>query len=124
MCTDWSIKSVKFAPYFREFYTCFGTQTGVVRILVIFQDSLCSAISFKKFRRELSIDLAEHRYMLKNYQNTHYPHFSFIPKTGIAFPKTLKKVLCIHAFPGRFASYHYRLKLNSDFDIQASVLTT
>jgi len=26
--------------------------------------------------------------MLKNNQNTHYPRFSFISKTGIAFPKT------------------------------------
>jgi len=26
--------------------------------------------------------------MLKNYQNTHCPRFSFTPKTGIAFPKT------------------------------------
>jgi len=25
--------------------------------------------------------------MLKNYPNTHYPRFSFMPKTGISLPK-------------------------------------
>jgi len=59
---------------------------GVVRILVIFQDR--STPSFKRSRRELSIDVAGHRSMLKNYENTHYPHFTFMPKTGIALPKT------------------------------------
>jgi len=58
----------------------------VVRILVDFQDSLYSAISFKRSWRELSIDGAEHRSTLKNDKNTHYPRFSFIP--GIAFLKT------------------------------------
>ena len=33
-------------------------------------------------------DWAEHRPILKNQLNTYYPRFSFIPKTGIAFPKT------------------------------------
>jgi len=41
-------------------------------------------MSFKRSRRELSIDVAEHRSMLKNHQNTHYTRFSFIPKTVIA----------------------------------------
>jgi len=49
---------------------------------------LCSAISFKRSRRELSIDVAEHRVMFKNDRNALYPRFSFIPKTGTAFPKT------------------------------------
>jgi len=31
--------------------------------------------------------MAEHRSILENYENTHYPHFSFMPETGIAFPK-------------------------------------
>ena len=62
---------------------------GVLRILVIFQDRPCSAISFKSSRRELSIDAAEHRPTSKNNQNAHYLRFSFIPKTaGIAFHKT------------------------------------
>ena len=36
-------------------------QKGVVRILAIFQYlvGICSALSFKRFRRELSIDVAE-----------------------------------------------------------------
>ena len=57
----------KTKPRFGDCYTCFEreTKTGVVRILVIFQDR-CSAISFKKSRRELSIDGAEHRSILKS----------------------------------------------------------
>ena len=54
---------------------------------LFFKIGLRSAISFKRSRGELSIDVAEHRYMLKNSQNTHYPRFSFIPKT------------CIHSIP-------------------------
>ena len=53
-----------------------------------------SAISFKKSRRELSIDAAEHKSMLKNNQNTHLPRFNFIPKTGIAFPKRGFRFYC------------------------------
>jgi len=40
-------------------------QNGVMRILVIFMVDLCSAISFKRSGRELSIDLAELRPILK-----------------------------------------------------------
>jgi len=63
---------------------------GILRVLVIFQNRhiMCSAISFKRSRRELSIDVAEPRSTLKTYPNTHYPRFNFITKTGIAFPKT------------------------------------
>ena len=39
-------------------------------------------------RRDLSNDMAEHRSILKNNQNTYCPCFSFTPKAGIAFPKT------------------------------------
>jgi len=50
---------------------------------------LCSAIAFERSRRELSIDVAELRSMLKNYKNTHFLRLSFTPKTGIAlFLKT------------------------------------
>jgi len=38
--------------------------------------------------QDLSNDVAEHRSTLKNNQNTYYTRFGFIPKTGIAFPKT------------------------------------
>ena len=55
---------------------------------LFFKIGLCSAISLERTRRELSIDVAEHRSILKNNQNTNYPRFSFTPKTGIAFPKT------------------------------------
>jgi len=62
-------------------------QNGVVRILVIFKIGLCSAISFKRSWRELSIDVAEHGSMLKNDRYPLYPRVSFIRKTGIAFPR-------------------------------------
>jgi len=38
-------------------------------------------------RRDLLNDTAEHRPILKISQNTHYPRFSFTPKTGIELPK-------------------------------------
>ena len=38
-------------------------------------------------RRDLLNDMAEHRPILKNNQNTYHPRFAFTPKTGIAFPK-------------------------------------
>jgi len=56
---------------------------------LFFKIDLCSAISFERSRRELSSDVAEHSFMLKNYQNTHYPRFSFVPKTGTA-PKQVQ----------------------------------
>ena len=46
-----------------------------------------SAKSFRS-RRELSIDVAEHRTILKNNQNSYYPRFSFRSKTGIELPET------------------------------------
>ena len=63
-------------------------KTGIVFFFVFFVIGQCSVISFEKSRRELAIDVAEHRSMLKNYHNTKYLCFSFTPKTGIAFPKT------------------------------------
>jgi len=51
---------------------------------LFFKIDLCSAISFKRSRREFFIAGAEQLSMLKKYQNAHYPRFSFIPKTGIA----------------------------------------
>jgi len=51
---------------------------------LFFKIDLCSAISFKRSRRELSIDVAERKSMLKNNQTTHYPRFS----TQVAFPRT------------------------------------
>jgi len=41
----------------------------------------------KSSRRDLFNGMAEHRAISKSVQNTHYPRFSFIPKTGIAFPE-------------------------------------
>ena len=43
-----------------------------MRILVIFQDSLCSATSMESSRRDVLNDMAEHRPTLKNNQNTSY----------------------------------------------------
>jgi len=54
---------------------------------LFFQIGLCSAMSFKRSRRELSIDVAEHRSMLKNYHKTHYPRFILTPKTRYSIPQ-------------------------------------
>jgi len=54
---------------------------------LFFKIGICSALSLKRSRRELYIDVAEYRPTLKNYQNTHHLRFRFIPKTGVAFPK-------------------------------------
>jgi len=53
---------------------------------IFFKIDLCSATSFERSRRELSIDVAEHRSMLRSYQNMNCPRFSFTLKTGGAFP--------------------------------------
>jgi len=42
----------------------------------------------ESFRRDLWNDVAEHRSILKNNQNTYYLRLSPTPKIGIAFPKT------------------------------------
>ena len=62
--------------------------SGKYLIWLFFKIDLCSAISFKRSRRELSINVAEHRSILKNNQNTHYPRFSFTPKRGTKLPET------------------------------------
>jgi len=84
-------KRKKQIPRFGECYTCFGykTKTGVLRILVVFffKIGLCSAI-IQKVSARAFVDVAEHRSILKNYQSTYHPRFSFIPKTGSGFPKT------------------------------------
>ena len=69
-------------------YTCFGyeTQTGVGRIIVIFQGRP-TATSLESSRRDLLNDVAEHRSILKTDEKTHYPRFSFVPKTGLEVPK-------------------------------------
>jgi len=58
--------TVKTKTLFGECFTYFGCETktmwNVFRLF--FKIGLCSAISFKRSRRELSIDVAEHRPML------------------------------------------------------------
>jgi len=39
-------------------------------------------------RRDLLNDMAEHRRILQSNKNTYLHRFGFIPKTGVAFPKT------------------------------------
>jgi len=39
-------------------------------------------------RRDLLNDMAEHRSILKNNQNTFYPRFCFTPKPGTELPET------------------------------------
>ena len=43
---------------------------GLYVLWSFFKIALCSAISFKRSRRELSIDVAEHRSTLRNNQKT------------------------------------------------------
>jgi len=59
-----------------------------VHILLFLKINVCSATSFKRSRRDLSIDIAEHYLILKNNPSSYYPHFSFTTKTGIVLPKT------------------------------------
>ena len=58
--------TVKIKPRFGECNTCFGCEAkpGVDRILVIFQDRPMLSHIIQTALRELSIDAAEHRYML------------------------------------------------------------
>jgi len=55
---------------------------------LIFKVYRCSATSFKRSRRELSIYVAEHTSILKNNQNTYYLRFSCTLKTGVEIPVT------------------------------------
>jgi len=75
-------------PFWGMLYTRFGCETKTGTYFGYFSRLayVCSAIPFKRSRQELSIDVAEHKCTLKNYKNAHYPRFSFIPKTGTAFP--------------------------------------
>jgi len=57
-------------------------QTPILNHGLLFKIDLFSAISFKRSRRELSIDVAEQRSILKNYQNRYYPSFILTLKTG------------------------------------------
>jgi len=71
--------TVKTKPRFGECYLGVKPKRGWYVFGLFFMAGLCSAISFKRSRRELSIDVAQHRSILKNYQNTHYPRIRFIP---------------------------------------------
>jgi len=63
----------------------------MVRIfLLLIEIELCSPTSIGSSRRGLLSYVPEHRSILKYNQNTYYtPRFSFSPKTGIVFPKTV-----------------------------------
>jgi len=60
---------------------------------LFFKMEQCSAISFKRSRRELSIDVAEHRSMLKYHENTHYPLLVSNPKQ---VKHSLKRMFCFY----------------------------
>ena len=77
-------------PYQGVLHLCWKKtlRRGLYVFWLFFKLGLCLTISFKRSRRELSIDVAEHRSTLKNFQNTYYLRFSLTPKTGIAHPKT------------------------------------
>jgi len=71
---SWKITKIRISPLF-------------------FKVDLRSSTSMESSRRDLLNDVAGHRSILKNDQNTYYPRFSFTPKTGIAFPK---RVFCFY----------------------------
>jgi len=56
----------------------------------LFKINLCSVTSFKRSRRELSIDVAEHRlsWKITKIRIVYYRRFSFTSKTGIELPET------------------------------------
>jgi len=41
-------------------------------------------------------DIAEHRSILENYQNTHYPRFSFTHPKQVGLQHSLKWVFCFY----------------------------
>jgi len=64
----------------REFsiYVAEHRPKGMGRIFIFFlKIDLCSAISFKRSRGELSYDVAKRRSILKSDQYTYYPRFTF-----------------------------------------------
>jgi len=69
---------------------------GWYELRLFFKIGLRSAISFKRSRRELSIDVAEHQSPLKNYQNTHYPVLVPYPKQVQRSPR---RGFCLHFVP-------------------------
>jgi len=96
----------------RAFHWCGWTKLnskGLERILIIFQDRprLYSAILFRRSRRELSINVAVHRSILKNNQNTNYPRFVFTPKTGESSLKQKFRFYCVPLVPGHQALYRF-----------------
>jgi len=50
--------------------------------LLFFWIDLCWAISMESSRRYFLNDMAEHWYILENYQNAYHPRLIFTPKTG------------------------------------------
>jgi len=70
-------------PVFREYYICFGRKNKR-GWYVIFQDRPMLAISFKRSRRELPINVAVST--LKNYQNTCFYRFRFNIQNRYSIP--------------------------------------
>ena len=54
---------------------------------LFFKISPRSSTSMEISRRDLFNDMAEHRQILKNNQNTYHPRFSFTLKSSVAFPE-------------------------------------
>ena len=52
-----------------------------------FKVDLCLAVSFQRSRRELSIDMSEHRSVLKNNRKAYYPVLVLHPKQVQRLPK-------------------------------------
>jgi len=66
---------------------------GVVLILVIFHGrSICSAIPFERSRRELSIDVTEHRSILKSKGEVSWLFFKVGPCSAISFGRSRREL--------------------------------
>jgi len=54
---------------------------------LFFKIDLCSATSMESSRRDLLNDMAKHKPILKNYQNTYHPRYAVSPKTRSSIPQ-------------------------------------
>ena len=68
---------------------------------LFFKIGACSGISFKRSRRELSIDVAEHRSILKNVQNT---PVLFLPPKQLRTPLVRNSVVIVSSASLRLLS--------------------
>jgi len=96
---------------FRECYTCFGCEAKTEVVYVFwsfFNIDQYSAKSFKRSRRDLSIDVAEHRYILKSKGvMVFWLFFKIGLCSAISFKRT-RRELSIDVAEHKSMSYEYQ----------------